>query len=161
MTAMNWREAIIAEAVAQAGTDTTATVQSHITQLSASDLLNMLATPPSVLAGVASSMHHPILAVVQYNPVTTDYTLGDATELIIAPRANVPDNVLQPINATVLDGSGGPGSIVAVAPAANAVQGLTSVFAGTDLVITHNGTGELTGGDGTATVTLYYIAAAC
>jgi hypothetical protein len=160
--AVNWRDAIVRDALALgAGSDMAATLQSHVTELSQSDLSNMLATPPVVLSALAGFMHHPTLVVIQYHPVTVDYTIGDATELIIAPRASLANNVLQPINATLLDGSGGPGSVVSIAPAANVAQGLTTVFAGTDLIITHNGTGELFDGDGTATVTLYYISAAC
>jgi hypothetical protein len=140
-----------------------AMLNTHTTVLAASDLLNSLAAPVVILpAPAAGFMVHPVLATIEYSPVSVDYDLGDVTKLFIGPAGSPKtNNVLQSINATVLDGSSGPGAVVGVAPSVNAVKGKASAFSGVALVLTHDGSGELADGDGTAIVKVYYILAAC
>lgn len=143
--------------------DQTASLNSFVTTLTQTQLETMLAHPPTVVPPQGTNfMLHPVFATLQYMPNSVDYTLGDVTQFFIGPAGSpTVNNVLQPISATLMDGSGGPGDVIAVSPAANVAQGQEPIFANTALVITHNGTGELTGGDGTATVTVYYVVAAC
>src|SRR5438045_2281066 len=74
--------------------------------LSANDLLNALASPPTVLAAVdADLIAQELFALVSYEHLTTDYTT-DATLFYIGPRSSPTTNyVLQPFGANLVDGT--------------------------------------------------------
>src|SRR5437867_51665 len=56
--------------------------------LSASDLLNALASPPTILPAVdANVVAQELFAVISYQHLTTDYTT-DATQFFIGPRSS-------------------------------------------------------------------------
>jgi hypothetical protein len=121
-------------------------------------LLNAKASPPTVLASVDDAiMAQEIFAVISYQHLTTDYTLGDATEFCIGPRSSPMTNcTLQPFDTDLIDGTFTP-PVIAKVPAINPLINTQSFFPSQDLVLTHNGSAELSGGDGILTVRLYYI----
>ena len=103
-------------------------------------------------------MIQPIFATLTYTPLTTDYVTGGVNNFFIGPQASPTTSyVLQPITITLIDGSFGPGKAVAVAPPTNVVVSQISTFDNQPLVITHDGGQELVNGDGSVTVSLYYI----
>lgn len=127
-------------------------------QVSSADLLNLKANPkvllPSLGTGVLAQM---LFGIFQYKPNTVDYSIGDAANLVIGSAVNPANlNSLQPISASVLTGAGGPGNVIHKIPFANVVSGAQSQFESQDLVLTHDGSAEITSGDGTAVVTLAY-----
>jgi hypothetical protein len=162
----DWKSDIVQQAVDRINAQIAATPVVFLTTklvLKASDLLAMLATPITLLPAPGMGlMYQPILATLEYNPVSVDYTLGDVTKFCIGPAGGPTSlNVLQSVSSTLVDGSGGPGPVIAVAPATNVVVSAKSSFENQALVIAHDGTGEFSTGDGTVTVTLYYIATSC
>lgn len=132
-------------------------VNSVSVDVSSDDLLNAKAAPIVLIPALDSGfIVVPTTAIFQYKTVATDYTLGDATQLFIGSSVNpLVVDVLLPIPATILSG-GTPGNMIGVFPAGNAVSYTQSWFENQSLVLTHNGTAELTLGDGTATVKVYY-----
>jgi hypothetical protein len=126
-------------------------------QIAAVDLLNAKAGPPTVLAAVDDSiMAQELFAVISYQHVSTDYTLGDATQFYIGPRSSPKTNYcLQPFGTNLVDGTFTP-PVIAKVPAVNPLVNSQSFFPSEDLVLTHNGSGELSGGDGILTVRLFY-----
>src|SRR5947207_15921566 len=74
--------------------------------LSANDLLNALASPPTILPAVdADVIAQELYALAIYQHLTTDYTT-DATEFFIGPRSSPTSNsVLQPYGANLVDGT--------------------------------------------------------
>lgn len=127
--------------------------------ITSAQLLQAQANPPTVLAatGDATTMGQELFAVVSYQHLTTDYALGDVTEFYIGPRSSPTSNYcLQPFGANLVDGTFTPPTIAKV-PAVNPLVNSQSFFPSQDLVLTHDGSGELSGGDGILTVYLYYI----
>ena len=122
-----------------------------------SDLLNALANPPIILPAVdADLIAQELYAQAIYTHLTTDYTLGDATLFYIGPRSSPTSNyVLQPFGTNLVDGTF-TSPVIAKIPAINPVVNSLSFFQDQDLVLTHNGSGELTDGDGIVVVRLFY-----
>jgi hypothetical protein len=131
-------------------------------EVSAAQLLAMKATPVVVVPVLGGFAVYPISAVINYYPVSVDYALGDATSLYIGSAVNPISvtNVLPPIPAAILNGSGGPGNVIGMYPGSNALVVAQSWIANQPLVLTHNGSAELTLGDGTVVVTLSLFMAA-
>ncbi len=162
-SATDWRGSIIQQTLAQVPSIDVATVVDAKVTLQSTDLLALLATPFVLLAAPGvGMMYQPLFATLEYNPVSVDYTLNGVTQFVIGPQSNPSSlNVLQTIVATLVDGSGGPGQVIAVSPPANVAVSQKASFNNQPLVITHDGSGELLNGDGTLTVTLYYISTNC
>jgi len=133
-------------------------VRQSVMVITADQLLNAKASPPMVLASVDDDvMAQEIFAVVSYQSLTTDYTLGDATQFYIGPRSSPTSNYcLQPFGTNLIDGTFTP-PVIAKVPAVNPLVNSQAFFPSQDLVLTHNGSAELSGGDGILTVRLYYI----
>lgn len=129
-----------------------------ITQISSAQLLAAKASPVVVLPSLGPGfIPQELLAVFIYRPVTVDYNVGDATLLFIGPAINpTQNNALQSLPVTILDGSKGPGNVIGKMPVVNLVFVAQSQLEDQALVLTHNGTAEITLGDGTATVFLYH-----
>lgn len=124
--------------------------------ISAAQLLSMKAAPVTLIPAASGSAPMPLAASLQYKPVSADYALDDATSLYIGSSVNPISvtNVLPPIPADILAGAGGPGNTLALVPGVQVLKTAQSWFDNRSLVLTHNGTGELTLGNGTAVVTL-------
>jgi hypothetical protein len=127
--------------------------------ISSAQLLAMMGTPVQILPAMPGCIVQPMAAMFQYIAVTTGYALGDATSLYIGSVVNPIDvtNVLQPIPGTILDGATVPGNVVGLFPASNVLVTAQSWFENQALVLTHNGSSELTLGDGTAVVTVCFM----
>jgi hypothetical protein len=124
--------------------------------ISSAQLLAMLATPVELIPAVSGVAVMPLAAVLQYIPVSVDYALGDATSLYIGSAVNPISvtNVLPPLAADQLSGAAGPGNTLALCPGSQVLKTAQSWFDNQALVLTHNGTAELTLGDATVVVTL-------
>jgi hypothetical protein len=131
-------------------------------EISSDQLLAMKAAPVVLIAAVSGVAPMPLVASLQYKPVSADYALGDATSLYIGSAVNPISvtNVLPPIPADILAGVGGPGNTLALCAGSQVLTTAQSWFDNQSLVLTHNGTGELTLGDGTLVVTLSLFMAA-
>lgn len=129
-----------------------------ITALSSDQFLTLKANPVIVVPSPGSGFALvPISASFQYLPVSVDYTLGSVTNLYIGGAVNpLTLNSLHPIPATILDGSSGPGNVLGLAPASNTIVANQSWFDNQALVITQDGSAELTAGNGNAVVKVYY-----
>lgn len=127
--------------------------------ISSAQLLNMKAAPVEIIAAMSGFAALPLSAAIQYIPVSVDYVLGDATFLYIGSAVNpiTVTNALAPISASVLDGTNGPGNVIGLFPSLNVLLTAQSWFDNQALVLTHDGSAELTTGDGTAVVTLAYL----
>lgn len=160
----DWRSAIIAQSVQQAlAAGGYASVQQVQVTLTQSQLLNLFGSPVILLGAPPNGvMYQPLFATLEYNPVTTNYTLNTVNNFFIGPQGNPTTlNVLQPVSATLVNGTPGPGQIIGVSVPVNVVLSLKSSFNATPIVITHDGGAEMTNGDGTVTVTLYYVSTSC
>jgi hypothetical protein len=124
--------------------------------ISSAQLQNMLGTPIVLIPAVSGVAVMPLAAVLQYLPVSADYALGDATKLYIGSAVNPISvtNVLPPVPADILSGAAGPGNTLALCPGFQVLKTAQSWFDNQSLVLTHDGTGELTLGDATVVVTL-------
>lgn len=166
----DWKGVLIAQATAavqaqlnSAIATAVVSVLSTVTVLQPSDLLSAQSTPPILAPAQGDGkMIQALFATLEYNPVSTDYTLGDIADIYIGPQGNpTTQNVLQPVPATLLDGSGGPGSVISLSPPVNVITAQKAIFNNLPLVLSHDGSVELLNGDGTLTVTLYYICTSC
>ena len=165
----DWRGAIITQAVQAAVAQAIAAigvVAVNKTQiiLQASHLLTLHSVPVVILPASGNGMmYQPLFATMEYNFASTNFTVGASGSNFFVGPQSYPTvlNVLQPIPCTLVDGTYGPGNSVAVAPPVNVVLSQKSSFDNQPLVITHNGGVELTSGDGTVIVTLYYISVNC
>ena len=130
-------------------------VKQNVMVISAAQLLNAKASPPTVLASVDDNvMAQEIFAVISYQHVGTDFTLGDATEFCIGPRSSpITDYSLQAFGTNLVDGTFTP-PVIAKVPAINPLVNSQAFFPSQDLVLTHNGSAELSGGYGILTVRL-------
>jgi hypothetical protein len=124
--------------------------------ISSAQLLAMKAVPIELVPAMPGFVIKPSDAAIQYIPVSVDYALGDATSLYIGSAVNPTDttNVIPPIPAAILAGTGGPGNTISFFPPAIPVAVPQSWFENQAIVLAHNGSAELTLGDGTARVTL-------
>lgn len=124
--------------------------------ISAAQLSALKGTPAVLIPAVSGVAVIPLAASLQYIPVSADYALGDATFLYIGSSVNPISvtNVLPPIPADILAGAGGPGNTLAFCPGSQVLKTAQSWFDNQAMVLTHNGTSELTLGNGTAVVTL-------
>jgi hypothetical protein len=127
--------------------------------ISSDQLLAMKAAPIELIPAVSGVAVMPLAASLQYIPVSADYALGDATSLYIGSSVNPISvtNVLPPIAADQLAGAGGPGNTLALCPGSQVLTSAQSWFDNQAMVLTHNGTAELTLGDGTVVVTLSLV----
>lgn len=134
-------------------------ISNQITTLTATQILNLKGTPVEVVPAFGDGfMTVPLTATMQYIPTTVDYTLNGATQLFIGNPTNpLTTDILQPASTALLDGTNGPGSVVAVMPATNAGLSNKSWFNNSNLVLTQNGSVELTNGDGILVVKVYYV----
>jgi hypothetical protein len=125
-------------------------------EISSAQLLAMKGIPVVLIPAASGSAPMPLAASLQYIPVSADYALGDTTSLYIGSAVNPISvtNVLAPIPADILSGAGGPGNTLALCAGSQMLTTAQSWFDNQSLVLTHNGTGELTLGNGTAVVTL-------
>lgn len=126
-------------------------------QISSAQLKNMKALPITILPALPSGvMAQPLFATFQYKPVSVDYELGDAGNLFIGSAVQ-PTSLytLAPLAADILDGSN-PGNLIGKMPASNVLVAPQSQFENQALVLTHDGSSEITSGDGTVVVTLAY-----
>lgn len=124
--------------------------------VSSAQLLAMKATPVELIAAAPGVAVMPLSVVLQYLPVSVDYALGDATSLYIGSDVNPISvtNVLPPLAADQLSGAAGPGNTLQLCPGSQVLKTTQSWFDNQSLVLTHNGSAELTLGDGTVVVTL-------
>lgn len=125
--------------------------------ISQSQLQNMKATPPVILPALPPGVMAEVLfATIQYVPVSADYAIGDAANLFIASAVNPTSLfVVSPFAASILSGAGGPGKVVAKSPKV-LLSGAQSQFENQPLVLTHDGSAEITSGNGTLVVSLAF-----
>lgn len=133
-----------------------------VVPVTSAQLLNMKASPIVLISALGAGFTiHPTQVIFQYLPVSVDYTLGDATGLYIGSVVNpLSLNTVQAIPATILNGSSGPGNVIGEAPGSNSIIAAQSWFENQDIVLTHNGSAEITSGNGTAVVKVYFNVAA-
>lgn len=129
--------------------------------ISSAQLLAMKGVPVELVPAVPGLIAMPLSAAIQYKPVSVDYALGDATSLYMGSEVNPISvtNVLAPIAADILAGAAGPGDTLAFSPGQEVVVTAQSWFDNQALVLTHNGSAELTLGDGTVVVSLWLMIA--
>lgn len=124
--------------------------------VSSAQLQVMKATPVVLIAATSGLAVMPLAAVIQYIPVSADYSLGGATSLYIGSAVNPISvtNVLPPIPADLLSGAAGPGNTLALCPGFQVLKTAQSWFDNQALVLTHDGSTEMTLGDATLVVTI-------
>lgn len=131
-----------------------------VVPISPAELKSLKASPKVILPSLGPGLiAREGFAVFQYIPATVDYTLGNATQLVICSGADPMThslNVLQTLPASILDGSSGPGNLIGKMSAINALVGPQSWFESQPLILSHDGSAEITSGDGSAEVTLFY-----
>jgi hypothetical protein len=137
-------------------------LKTYTVAISSAELLAMKGSPVVLIPAVSGSAPMPLGASLQYIPVSADYALGEATSLYIGSSVNPISvtNILPPIPADILAGAGGPGNTLALCPGTQVLTSAQSWFDNQAMVLTHNGTSELTLGNGTAVVTLSLFMAA-